>query len=108
MTPEEHIAKAELLMEMVYDKEDHAGFQDNFLRCRAAELHVLIASHKKQHPPESGRPLRSREAVNSALPVRSSGRMHNHVNTHFCKVDCPAHETDSTNYQRSISDNPQA
>lgn len=59
----------------------------------------------QQTPMEAGR-------TPSEVTVRSSGRMHNHVNASFCypygENPCPAFGTDSTNYARPISDNPQA
>jgi hypothetical protein len=92
MTPEEHIERAERLLE---DASNLMPEDGHWYASRAA-VHVAIAAHKKQFPPDSGR------------PIKSSGRMHDHVNTHFCSPNCPAFGTDSGNYPRSISDNPQA
>lgn len=92
MTPEEHIAKAEWYL----TSEEVVNAQ---AAIAAASVHVQIAFFKEQYPPEAGRPV----------PLRSSGRMHHHVKTGWCQpLACPAYGTDSTNYARPISDNPQA
>lgn len=107
MTPEEHIERAELLLATTEEMEEVLGLHE--LRIHKASVHVSIATHKKKYPPEGGRPLRSNESSNSKIPVRESGRMHNHVKGRFClPASCPAHGTDSSNYPRPISDNPQA
>jgi hypothetical protein len=96
MTPEEHIERAEWLLAINLDPEYDGSNAVVQNRLATAQVHVSIAFFKKQYPPEIGRPL------------RSSGRMHNHAYYDLCSVVCPAHDTDSTNYPRPISDNPQA
>lgn len=106
MTPEEHIERAELLLATTEEMEEVLGLHE--LRIHKASVHVSIATHKKKYPPEGGRPLRSNESSNSKIPVRESRRMHNHAERIRCVGICPAFGTDSTNYPRLISDNPQA
>ena len=91
MTPEEHIARAEK-----YLADQPGTYSQGELNAARAAVHVRIAEFKKKYSPDGGR------------PIRSSGRMHSHVNTHFCGPNCPAFGTDSTNYPRPIPDNPQA
>lgn len=96
MTPEEHVAKAEQLLEVLDDPERFAEISQDLVVISRAQVHMLIANHKKKYPPKSGRPL------------RSSGRMHSHANTFACIPACPAYGTDSTNYPRPLPDRPQA
>jgi len=85
LTPEQHIERAEEALESRDPVAIHR-----------AGLHVALAEYKKKYPPENGR------------PVRSSGRMHDHIQRRRCTTECPAHNTDSNNYPRPIQDNPQA
>lgn len=124
MTPEEHIERAEWLL--AFNNTEGSGDEDltKNRRVKTAEVHVRIAEFKKKYPPESGRPLRSGVDKKSCptvgcpsvaghgddcnVPVRSSGRMHNHMYPKHCTTMCPAFGTDSTNYPRPVADNPQA
>lgn len=57
MTPEEHIERAENLLDLNYDSEDEAPVDFQMIRVQSAAVHVAIADHKKKWPPETGRPM---------------------------------------------------
>jgi hypothetical protein len=48
MTPEEHIEMAEKIIDNYRNDRDAVA---------AAAVHVAIANHKKQFPPDAGRPI---------------------------------------------------